>query len=169
MYLFGLNIPILELLVVFSIVVVVYLIILEVEFRQLRKIIKKFDDEEFILSKEIRELRKQMEEFKKLGAKKTDYDTAGERRFTACGWCPEESWQEGFLFAIELLHLCQVAIDPVERIELLEIACALQLLRSLSAQSARYNDWLQKYWKKTVLNINNYESYLFMSTLPGRN
>ncbi|MCD6368138.1 MAG: hypothetical protein J7L45_03575 [Candidatus Aenigmarchaeota archaeon] len=65
MYLFGLNIPILELLVIFSVVVVVYLIILEVEFRQLRKIIKKFDDEEFILSKEIRELRKQMEEFKK--------------------------------------------------------------------------------------------------------
>ena len=60
MYVFGLNIPILELLVIFCVVVVVYLIILEIEFRQLRKIIKKFDEEEVMLSKEIRELRKQM-------------------------------------------------------------------------------------------------------------
>jgi len=60
MYIFGLNIPILELLVIFFTVVVVYLIILEMEFRQLRKIIIKFDEEEVMLSKEIRELRKQM-------------------------------------------------------------------------------------------------------------
>ena len=60
MYIFGLNIPILELLVIFFAVVVVYLIILELEFRQLRKIIVRFDEEEVMLSKEIRELRKQL-------------------------------------------------------------------------------------------------------------
>lgn len=60
MYLFGINVPILELLVIFCMVVVVYLIILEIEFRQLRKIIKKFDEEEVMLSKEIRQLRKEL-------------------------------------------------------------------------------------------------------------
>jgi len=60
MYIFGLNIPILELLVIFFAVVVIYLIILELEFRQLRKIIVRFDEEEVMLSKEIRELRKQL-------------------------------------------------------------------------------------------------------------
>jgi len=57
MYLFGINIPIMELLLLLSIVIVVYLIILEFEFRQIRNIVKKFDDEELILTKSIRELR----------------------------------------------------------------------------------------------------------------
>ena len=74
----------------------------------------------------------------------TDYDGQGRPRFTACGWCPADSWQEGLLFAIELLRLSQTAIDPIERLELMEIACALQLLRSLCAQSARYTDWVQE-------------------------
>jgi hypothetical protein len=71
-------------------------------------------------------------------AERTDCDDAGNPRLASCGWCPEESWREGTLFAIELLRLCQASIDPIERLELLEIACALQLLRSLCAQSARY-------------------------------
>lgn len=74
----------------------------------------------------------------KLTAEKTDFDNYGHAREALCGWCPEESWQEGAVFALELLRLCQASIDPIERIELLEIACALQLLRSLCAQSARY-------------------------------
>lgn len=55
-----------------------------------------------------------------------------------CGWCPEESWQEGYLFAVELNRLCMAAVDPVERIELLMLGCAMHVLRSLCAQSARY-------------------------------
>jgi type II secretory pathway component PulM len=57
MYIFGLDVPILELLVVFCIVVVVYLVILEFEFRQLRKITKRFDEEEIALGRAMRELR----------------------------------------------------------------------------------------------------------------
>lgn len=55
-----------------------------------------------------------------------------------CGWCPEESWREGYLFAVELNRICGAAIDPVERIELLMLGCTLHVLRSLCAQSARY-------------------------------
>ncbi len=71
-------------------------------------------------------------------AEQTDFK-AGEPRFASCGWCPEESWPEGFLFVIELLRICEAAIDPIERLEMLEIACAVQVLRSLCAQSARYS------------------------------
>ena len=66
MYLFGINIPILELLVVFCIVVVIYLVILEIEFRQLKSITKKFDEEEVLLSKEMRELRNEVIELKEV-------------------------------------------------------------------------------------------------------
>jgi type II secretory pathway component PulM len=57
MYIFGVDVPILELLVIFSIVVVIYLIILEFEFRQLRKITRRFDEEEIALGRAMRELR----------------------------------------------------------------------------------------------------------------
>lgn len=66
-----------------------------------------------------------------------------DRRFTVCGWCPAESWQEGYLFALEVRRLCKAEIDPVERLELLETACALQVLRSLGAQSARHVSWVK--------------------------
>lgn len=60
MFIFGIDVPILELLVIFSTVVVVYLVILELEFRQLRVITRKFDQEELQLSNEMRELRKEI-------------------------------------------------------------------------------------------------------------
>ena len=70
---------------------------------------------------------------------KTDFQQrTGEPRFTSCGWCPDETWQEGLLFSNELLNISDAAIDPVERLEMLELACAMQVLRSLCAQGARY-------------------------------
>jgi len=56
----------------------------------------------------------------------------------SCEWCPRESWQEGYLFAVELSRVLQAALDPVERLEMLTVGCVLQVLRSLCAQSARY-------------------------------
>jgi hypothetical protein len=61
------------------------------------------------------------------------------RNAAECGWCPEESWREGYLFAVEIARLCRANIDPIERVELLSVGCALQVLRSLCAQSARYD------------------------------
>lgn len=68
----------------------------------------------------------------------TDTDNDGEPRFVDCGWCPEESWPEGLLFALEFLRICRATVDPIDRLEMLEIACAMQVLRSLCAQAARY-------------------------------
>ena len=70
-------------------------------------------------------------------SRETDF-TNGLPRYSTCGWCPPESWKEGLFFAIELTRICKAVIDPIERIELLEIACAMQMLRSLCAQSVRY-------------------------------
>ena len=72
-------------------------------------------------------------------AARTDFQSGTNiPRFASCGWCPKESWPEGLLFAVELLRLCEAVIDPIERLEMLEIACAMQVLRSLCAQSVRY-------------------------------
>jgi len=76
-------------------------------------------------------------------AEKTDQKRDATPRYTSCGWCPQESWREGLLFAVELIRICDAVIDPVHRLELLEIACAVQVLRSLCAQSARYVSWAE--------------------------
>lgn len=60
MYIFGVDVPLLELLVIFSIVVVIYLIILEIEFRQLRRIARAFDEEEVHLGKAMTELKEEI-------------------------------------------------------------------------------------------------------------
>ena len=60
-----------------------------------------------------------------------------DRRFVSAGWCNGDSWQEGYLFAVELLHLMKTNLDVVDRIYLLECACAMQVLRTLAMQSAR--------------------------------
>lgn len=74
-------------------------------------------------------------------AERTDFGRDfSQPRFASCGWCPEESWREGVLFIIELVRLCEALVDPVEQLELLEIVCTLQVLRSLCAQSARYTN-----------------------------
>jgi hypothetical protein len=66
----------------------------------------------------------------------TDW-SKGDRRFVSAGWCNADSWQEGYLFTVELLRLLQTNLDIVERIYLLENACAMQVLRTLAIQSAR--------------------------------
>jgi len=70
MFIFGVDVPILELLVVFSIVVVIYLIILEFEFRQLRTITRKFDEEEIQLGRAMRELKDEVTALKDVMATK---------------------------------------------------------------------------------------------------
>lgn len=62
---FGIfGVPLDELLVIFSIVVVIYLVILEFEFKQLSKLANEFDEEEIRLSKEMRELKEEIKELK---------------------------------------------------------------------------------------------------------
>jgi len=63
--LFGFIIPIFpELLIIVLGLVIVYLVILELEFRQVRSISNRFSDEETTLEKEIKELRGELDDFK---------------------------------------------------------------------------------------------------------
>lgn len=66
MILFGVQVPILELLVILCILIVIYLVVLEFEFRQQRKIAQEFDSEEAKLSKEVRELKEEIKEVKEI-------------------------------------------------------------------------------------------------------
>jgi hypothetical protein len=59
------------------------------------------------------------------------------RRFVNAGWCRVESWKEGYIFAVEIYRLLKAGIDIMDRIHLLEIACAMQVIRSLVSQSSR--------------------------------
>lgn len=70
-------------------------------------------------------------------AQTTDNDDNGPR-YVAAGYCPADSWPEGYLFAVELLRLCQADLDVIERLQLLETACAMQVLRNLTTQSVRH-------------------------------
>lgn len=70
--------------------------------------------------------------------RETHERTNEEAECLACEWCPEESWQEGYLFAVEINRLLAAVVDPVDRLELVMTGCALQVLRSLCAQSVRY-------------------------------
>ena len=61
----------------------------------------------------------------------------GSQRFVEAGWCPADSWQEGYLFAVDVLRLCRANLDVLERLRLFETACAMQVLRSLASKSAQ--------------------------------
>lgn len=74
----------------------------------------------------------------KLDAK--TYELVNKSNPLVCEWCPRDSWPEGYLFAVELNRLMSAAIDPVDRLELMMVGCALQVLRSICAQSVRYQN-----------------------------
>jgi len=71
-YLFGVNLPVTELLLFLSAIITVYLVILEYEFREVRGILRKFDDEELILTKTIRELRDSVGELRNVSNMNAD-------------------------------------------------------------------------------------------------
>lgn len=68
----------------------------------------------------------------------THEKTNNERYWLEAGWCPEESWPEGYLFAVELKRLFSATLDPIERLDLLMTGCTMQVLRTICAQSIRH-------------------------------
>lgn len=68
----------------------------------------------------------------------THEKTNDESYWLKAGWCPEESYPEGYLFAVELKRIITATLDPMERLELLMTGCIMQVLRTICAQSIRY-------------------------------
>ena len=60
-------------------------------------------------------------------------------RRAECGWIPAESWREGYLFAVETTRLLSSKLDPMEALDLLEVACSLQIMRTLVRQACRHS------------------------------
>jgi hypothetical protein len=83
------------------------------------------------------------------------------------GYCNKNSWQEGFLFAIEILRICKAELDPVDKINVLITGFALQVLRSLAAQSSRVHEKIESYYwvlspiqsKNNFLKLLSQKSY----------
>ena len=61
----------------------------------------------------------------------------GDPRSVLCGWVPQKSWTEGYLFAVELSRILAANIGIIDKLELLEIECTLQVLRTLASQTYR--------------------------------
>jgi len=67
----------------------------------------------------------------------TDLEPNKQFKYSSCRWSAEPSWKEGYLFAIECLRICLSNLDLMNKLKLLEIACNMQILRSLLMQSCR--------------------------------
>lgn len=66
----------------------------------------------------------------------SDYP-GGEPRNVSCGWIPKHSWTEGYLFAVELNRILSANIGIIDKLEMLEVECTLQVLRTLASQTYR--------------------------------
>ena len=60
-------------------------------------------------------------------------------RRVECGWVPAETWREGYLFAVEVNRLLSAKLDLMEKLDLFEVACSLQIMRTLVRQACRHS------------------------------
>ena len=56
------------------------------------------------------------------------------------GWVPVSSIPEAFLFASEIGNICSSALGPLEKLDLLQTLCCMQVLRSLCFQASRSDE-----------------------------
>lgn len=58
--------------------------------------------------------------------------------FINMGWINDDSWTDGFLFIQDLLHIFRNESDLIETLKLLEMACTMQLLRTMVNSVKRF-------------------------------
>lgn len=73
-------------------------------------------------------------------------------KFTNLGWVPVSTRIEALLFAAEMHNICSSSLSPLEKLELLQMLCCMQVLRSLCFQARR----IDNKEKNTVGFIGNY-------------
>ena len=66
MEIFGISVELLDVIFYFCVILVMYFILLEFEFREIRKLTKSFDNEEIQYEKEVRELKEDIARLTKL-------------------------------------------------------------------------------------------------------
>lgn len=66
MEIFGISVELLDVIFYFCVVLVLYFIVLELEFREIRNLTKGFDTEELQYEKEVRELKEEVARLTKI-------------------------------------------------------------------------------------------------------
>lgn len=79
MNVFGIEVGLLEFLALFSLVLVIYLVFLEYEFRQMKRITRRFDEEEFQLNRIMRDLKNEVSELSRVLGSRTRQKSGAER------------------------------------------------------------------------------------------
>jgi hypothetical protein len=67
----------------------------------------------------------------------SDLGDIDESKSAPLGWVPSSSSIEAYLFACELENICHSPVGPLEKIDLLQQLCCMQVLRSLCFQARR--------------------------------
>lgn len=55
---------------------------------------------------------------------------------TKSGWIPEDSWHDGYLFALDLVRIFETDFDIVDNLAMVELACDMQVFRTMLRRSA---------------------------------
>ena len=84
-------------------------------------------------------IEKELENYKTQDEKKGEEE--GKER-SSFGWIPRSTLFEAFLFATEIENICQSNIGSLDKINLLQTLCGMQVLRSLCFQARRLDDTL---------------------------
>ncbi|MDQ5910630.1 MAG: hypothetical protein QG599_2727, partial [Pseudomonadota bacterium] len=60
--------------------------------------------------------------------------------YSNLGWVPSASHVEALLFAQEMDNICKSPLSTLEKLNLLQMLCCMQVLRSLCFQARRFDD-----------------------------
>lgn len=67
----------------------------------------------------------------------SEYRIEDQPKIAPLGWVPAISRTEALLFASEINNICSLRLSSLERLDLLQVLCCFQVLRSLCFQAAR--------------------------------
>lgn len=68
------------------------------------------------------------------------YETDRVRKGSHLAWVPVSTEIEAFLFASEMLNVCESRLSSLEKLEFLQALCCMQVMRSLCSQARRIDD-----------------------------
>lgn len=67
----------------------------------------------------------------------SQYETDKEKKASHLAWVPISTETEAFLFASEMLNICESRLSSLEKLDLLKTLCSIQVMRSLCFQARR--------------------------------
>lgn len=96
-----------------------------------------------------------IDDLERYTATRTDFTSDDTERYQDLGACSAESWREGYFFALDLMHIAAAKLDPVDKLSLVETACAMQVFRTLCMRTAALSDLSTSAWPKYTLVVSD--------------